>query len=170
MNSLSAFVLYLRGPQYQQAQMDDQAATQQRIYTCLKAQHNNLTEYRDYLKTLTEMSTDADDKTKEGLKVWAEVTLEGLEKDRNMRWLKFWLARYNDDASDLDAPPKTWEDVPAALSSPKARFHRLNEVNDGLHRDNAALMAHVLALHGALALVLDLKEIELLPMTRNAGP
>ena len=156
---LPSIFRYLGASPYRRAQLDGGAEAQSILTEKLRAQRANLTDYRDFLDKVATQLQGAGTDLKNIIKRWAEETLPSFERVRMETRLAFWLAYINDDASGLDAAPRTREDVVDALESGKARFHPLNKLNDGLHRECATLMAQIFAKHAAVASQLDLKNL-----------
>ena len=140
--SLPSIFRYLGASPYRRSQLDGGEEAQRILTEKLWAQHANLADCRDFLDKLATQLEGAGTDLKRTIKRWAEDTLPGFERVRIENRLAFWLAYIDDDASGLDTAPHTREDVVNALESGKARFHPLN-MNDGLHRECAALLAQI---------------------------
>ncbi|KAK0645383.1 hypothetical protein B0T16DRAFT_390003 [Cercophora newfieldiana] len=119
----AVFGRFFRSSEYEKAQADANAETQDRIFGVLEALREHLTKYIQHLDSMiaTFSYRFLDSEKKEILKRWDLLKLAELEEGRKKCWLDFWLVYINDDASALDRMPSTREQVLEALECGKAK-------------------------------------------------
>lgn len=115
---------------YQPAPVDPVEAIQDRIHHALTKRSLNLRAYHNHLRWASlNFTTKTSEAEKEAFRDEVKAQIINLEKGRLTYWLDYWLVYIDDDASDLEAPLKTREDVLAAVRSGKARYHTLSDDN-----------------------------------------